>query len=202
MSNHPDRRPGDPAAVDGSPSAATDPAPYAWLDDNARMAGAISPGVTAAYGLFFLATALVLVIVSFSSHHLGGLWIALGFGLIGGQVLRMGLARRAWRLRHPGVDPLSTVPSPTGGSAYGPDTRSASVGRWVIFVLCVLLGLLLVIALVDSFVATSTATSATVGSKVLLVLLAVLVLSVARYDLRRIRQLRSQRGPGPKDPEH
>lgn len=194
MSDGPER-PGLGDATTGREThKAPDPAPYAYLDDDARMAGAISPGATTGFGVFFLAFTVALVIVSFAYDAHPGLWFALVFGLIGGQLVRMGLARRAWRARNPGVDPLSTVPSPTGGSAYGPDTRAGSVGRWVLLVLCVVLGLLFVVTLIASFTAGSTVTVAT---QVVLLVLSVLVLSVGWFDLRRIRRVRAERTHSP-----
>lgn len=171
------------------PTAADDPAPYAWLDDDNRMAGTISPGATMVFGAFFLVTATASAVAAVATQHLPGLWFALGFALLGAQLLRMGLARRAWRSRHPGIDPLSSVPSPTGGSAFGPDTRTAAVGRAVLLVFCLLVGLVFVIATIQSFLAGS---SATVGTKLVLVFLSALVLAVGWYDLRRILQLRSE----------
>lgn len=80
-----------------------------------------------------------------------GVWMAVGGGvnatgaaragtlavgtllaLIGAQSVRMGLRRRAWRQRHPGVDPLEVARSQHAnvGSALCDDSAFARVFRW------------------------------------------------------------------------
>lgn len=176
-----------------------DPAPYAWLDDDARMAGSMPPSVTMGYGIFFLGAAVACAVAAVTSSHLFGLWIGLAFGAMGGFILHMGLARRAWRRRHPGVDPLTTVRSWTDGSPFGSDRRSAGVMRWVLLVVCGLLALFAAASLVATFVGSSSrgeSASTLWGGRVLLVLLLALFVAVARADWRRIRQLRGRRRTG------
>ncbi|GGM97310.1 hypothetical protein GCM10009721_25350 [Terrabacter tumescens] len=71
------------------------------------------------------------------------------FVVIGAVVVRMGVARRAWRRRHPGVDPLEAATAAGGnvGDAFGNDSRAAQVGRWVLVVVCAAVTLVMVLAL-------------------------------------------------------
>ncbi len=110
--------PGQQGAKDRS--AADDPAPYAWLDDDNRMAGTIAPGATMVFGAFFLVTATASAVAAVATQHLPGLWFAFAFALLGAQLLRMGPARRAWRVRHPGIDPCRASRVRRAGRSSGP----------------------------------------------------------------------------------
>lgn len=82
--------------------------------------------------MFFLAAAAVLLATLVVNTHADFAWAGLFsvvlFAAIGGVVLYMGLARRTWRKRHPGFDPLAAErPEPSSGFAFGPDTAFARV---------------------------------------------------------------------------
>ena len=61
----------------------------------------------------------------------------------------MGVARRAWRQRNPGLDPLAAAVAAGGnvGSAFGDDSPLARVGRWVLVAVCASVVLVAVLAL-------------------------------------------------------
>ena len=79
------------------------------------------------------------------------------FAIIGLVVVRMGVARRDWRPRHPGVDPLTPVKKAGAnvGSPFGNDSRTARVGRWVLVAVCAVVMLVSVLSLIRLVTGTS-----------------------------------------------
>lgn len=129
-----------------------DPPPYAWLDDPAQPFGPVGIRTTivlgtalGAIGLFGLAFGL------FGGDQARGARLGVGivFVLIGAMVVRMGTARRAWRERNPGVDPLAAAVESGAnvGSAFGNDSRVARFGRWLLVAVCAAVTLVMVLAL-------------------------------------------------------
>lgn len=130
----------------------SDPPPYAWLEDPSRPFGPVGVRTTmvlgavlGGLGLFSLAYAVFGGPDARPARSVAGT----AFVVIGAVVVRMGLARRAWRRRHPGVDPLeaAAVAGSNVGHAFGDDSRVARVGRWVLVVVCALVTLVMVLAL-------------------------------------------------------
>ena len=193
-------RTGSPAHPAPYDEFADDPPPFTYLDNPGRAAGAMPPGVTIGYGVFFLAAAAVLLAILIVNTHADFAWAGLFsvvlFGAIGGVVLYVGLARRAWRKRHPGVDPLAAErTTPSSGSAFGPDTAFARVCRVVLLALCWGFAAICVVALGSSLSHRDPAlsTGAWVGSLAVLAGLVCLFAAVGWYDLRRILVLRRER---------
>lgn len=180
-----------------------DPAPLAWLDDDDRMAGRLPPEGMFLYAAIFLVATVFCAVAAVRNGGPAGYWagafIVVLFGGIGSWLLWGGIVRIRWRRRHPGVDPSSTVRSWTDGSAFGSDRRSAGAFRWVLLVICAAFALVAALALVETFVGSSSqgeSASVAWGSRVLLALLLVLFVVVARADWRRIRELRGRRRTG------
>ncbi|GAA1965137.1 hypothetical protein GCM10009817_01150 [Terrabacter lapilli] len=130
----------------------TDPPPYAWLDDPARPLGPVGIGTTVVLGsllggigLFGLAYGLF----GGDQARAARLGVGIAFVLIGAVVVRMGLARRAWRRRHPGIDPLAAAVGSGAnvGSAFGNGSAAARFGRWLLVAVCALVTVVMVLAL-------------------------------------------------------
>ena len=131
---------------------ADDPPPYAWLDDPAQPFGPVGIRTTvvlgsalAAIGLFGLAYGL------FGGDQGRGARLGVGivFVVIGAVVIRMGTARRAWRERNPGVDPLAAAVESGAnvGSAFGDQSRVGRFGRWLLVAVCAAVTIIMVLAL-------------------------------------------------------
>ena len=172
-----------------------DPPPYPWLDDPAQPFGPVPPMLAVAMGLV-VGPLGVWMAVAGGLNAAGGervatLVVGVLLVLIGLQSVRMGLRRRSWRQRHPGVDPLAVAKAQHAnvGSAFGDDSRLARVFRWVLVVVCAVVGLLALLTLVIGLVGARPATPA-----VLLVLAALVGLTgwLGWSSLRR-----SRRGPPP-----
>lgn len=105
------------------------------------------------------------------------------------------MRRRAWRQRHPGVDPLEVALAQNAnvGSALGNDSGFSRVFRWVLVVVCVIVGLIALPALVMGLVGDRPATPA------VLVVLAILVALTGWLGWSTLRRSlggsRERRGP-------
>lgn len=130
----------------------SDPPPYAWLEDPTRPLGPVGVRTTVVLGavlggvgLFSLAYAVFGGPDARAARSVAGF----AFVVIGAVVVRMGLVRRAWRRRHPGLDPLEAATAAGGnvGDAFGDDSMVARVGRWVLVVVCAAVTLVTVLAL-------------------------------------------------------
>lgn len=176
-----------------SSGPASDPPPYAWLDDPAQPFGPVGIGTTiglgsalGAIGLFGLAYGV------FGGDDARGarLGVGVAFVLIGAVIVRMGVARRAWRQRHPGVDPLAAAGEAGGnvGSAFGDDSRVGRFGRWLLVAVCAAITVVMALALRRALTG-ETPTSA--GG---LVVIAALGLLAAVVGV--LAALRTRRGPG------
>jgi hypothetical protein len=162
-----------PSAPGPRAGRASDPPPYAWLDDPAQPFGPVGVRTTivlgsvlGAIGVFGLAFGV------FGGDQARGARLGVGivFVLIGAMVVRMGTARRAWRERNPGVDPLAAAMESGAnvGSAFGNESRVGRFGRWLLVVVCAAVTLVMVLALRRA-VTGETPTSA--GGLVVIVLL-------------------------------
>jgi hypothetical protein len=168
---------------------ASDPPPYAWLDDPAQPFGPVGIGTTVvvgsvlgAIGLFGLAYGL------FGGDDARGarLGVGIAFVLIGAVIVRMGTARRDWRRRNPGVDPrTAAVESGANvGSAFGDDSRVGRFGRWLLVAVCAFVTLVMVLALRRAATG-ETPTSA--GAVVVIVLLGLLAAVIGVMAAMRTR---------------
>ena len=119
-------------------ASAGDPPPYAWLDDPAQPFGPVGITTTivlgsalGAMGLFGLAYG----VLGGDQARGARLGVGIAFVVIGAVIVRMGTARRAWRHRNPGVDPLvAAVESGANvGSAFGNQSRVGRFGRWLLY---------------------------------------------------------------------
>ncbi|MER7073632.1 hypothetical protein [Terrabacter sp. NPDC000476] len=150
-----------------------DPPPYAWLDDPAQPFGPVGIRTTVvigsalgAMGLFGLAFGLL----GGDQGRAARLGVGIVFVLIGAVVVRMGTARRAWRDRNPGVDPLAAAVESGAnvGSAFGDQSRVGRFGRWLLVAVCAFVTIVMALALRRA-VTGETPTSA--GAMVVIVLL-------------------------------
>lgn len=174
------------------PARGDDPPPYAWLDDPARPLGPVGIGTTVGLGSFLGALGLFgLAYGIFGGEQARGarLGVGIAFVLIGAAIVRMGLARRGWRRRHPGVDPLAAAAGSGAdvGSAFGDDSRLARFGRWLLVLVCAFVTLVMVLALRRA-VTGETPTSA--GGVVVIVVLGLLAAVVGVMALVRTRRPR------------
>lgn len=167
-----------------------DPPPYAWLDDPAQPFGPVGIRTTvvlgsalAAVGLFGLAFGV------FGGDQGRGARLGVGivFVVIGALVVRMGTARRAWRARNPGVDPLTAAVESGAnvGSAFGDESRVGRVGRWVLVVVCAAVTLVMVLALRRALTG-QTPTSA--GAMVVIILLGLFAAVIGVMAAMRTRR--------------
>lgn len=184
-------RPAGPAHPprNGQPDAG-DPPPYAWLDDPARPFGPVGIRTTVSLGSFLGGIGLFgLAYGLFGGDQARGarLGVGIAFVLIGAVVARMGLARRAWRERHSGVDPLAAAVESGAdvGSAFGGDSPVARFGRWLLVAVCALVTLVMVLALRRA-VTGETPTSA--GGVVVIVLLGLFAAAIGVMAARRTRR--------------
>lgn len=166
-----------------SPPAAgrpVDPPPYAWLDDPAQPFGPVGVGVTLTVGAALAALgawSVVLGAVAGPDARAARLVVGALLALTGGSIARMGMARRAWRRRHPGLDPL-TVARQSGAdvdSVFGDGSRTARAGRWLLVGVCAATDLIMVLALRR---AVTGQTPTSVGGIVVIVALALFALVV------------------------
>ncbi|MEO6956541.1 MAG: hypothetical protein ABI137_07350 [Antricoccus sp.] len=115
---------------------------------------------------------------------LAQLGVGVCFAIIGVVVVRMGVARRGWRRRHPGVDPLTAAKEASAnvGSPFGDNSRTARVGRWVLVAVCAAV----VFVCVGSLIRIVTGTSqGSVGAVIIIVALGLLTAAVGVMSLRR-----------------
>lgn len=190
-------------APDGHPRALVeqdlrdDPPPFAWLDDPSRMAGSIPPGMTtfcgaglAAVGLFGVALGLI----AGGADRVEVARIATGapITVIGLVIAHMGRARRAWRLRHPGVDPLGVAEAVGAnvGSAVGNGSLTARVGRWVLVLVCAFLVFVCTLSVVN--VATGRYPGS-IGAMVAVVLIGIFAAVLGVVTVRHARKVRQPR---------
>lgn len=133
-------------------ASAGDPPPYAWLDDPAQPFGPVGITTTivlgsalGAMGLFGLAYG----VLGGDQARGARLGVGIAFVVIGAVIVRMGTARRAWRHRNPGVDPLvAAVESGANvGSAFGNQSRVGRFGRWLLVAVCALVTIVMILAL-------------------------------------------------------
>lgn len=129
-----------------------DPPPYAWLDDPAQPFGPVSVGTTVVIGLGLVGVGLFAVglgLVDDAGVRAARVWSGLPIAVIGSVIVRMGVARRAWRQRNPGVDPLAAAHEAGAnvGSAFGNDSWPARLGRWVLVLLSALVAVASAVAL-------------------------------------------------------
>ena len=164
-----------------------DPPPYAWLDDPAQPFGPVGIGTTLTMGSLLLG----LGILGVGYGVLGGpdargarLGVGLAFVVIGAVVLRMGTTRRAWRARHPGVDPLTAAQEAGAdvGSALGTDSATGRIGRWILVAVCAAVVVVCILALTRIG---SGQSEGGAGAIVLVVLLGTLAGTVGVLSLRR-----------------
>ena len=167
-----------------------DAPPYVWLDDPAQPFGPVGIGTTVVLGSLLGGTGLFgLAYGLFGGDQARGARLGVGivFVLIGAVVVRMGLARRAWRRRHPGLDPLvaATEAGANVGSPFGDDSRLGRVGRWVLVLVCASVTLVMVLALRRA-VTGETPTSA--GGVVVIVLLGLFAAVIGIMAAMRTRR--------------
>ena len=161
--------------------------PYAWLDDPAQPFGPVGIGTTLGFGVLFGGLGVLgLAYGAFGGPDARAARLAVGvcFAIIGLVVVRMGVARRAWRRHHPGVDPLTAAKAAGAnvGSALGDDSRPARVGRWVLVAVCGAVVLVSVFSLVRVLTGASQASA---GGVLVIVGLGVLAGAVGAAGLRR-----------------
>ena len=177
----PDRTPASPV---GRPD---DPPPYAWLDDPAQPFGPVGIGTTLTMGSLLLGLGLLGVgygVLGGPDARAARLGVGVIFVVIGAVVLRMGTARRAWRARNPGVDPLqaATGSGANVGSALGDDSATGRIGRWILVVVCAAVVLVCLLALTRIG---SGRSEGGAGAIILVVLLGALAGTVGVLSLRR-----------------
>lgn len=164
-----------------------DPPPYAWLDDPAQPFSPVAISTTVVLGGMLTGLGVLgLVYGAFGGPDARGARLGVGvcFAIIGVVVVRMGVARRAWRRRHPGVDPLAAAKEAGAnvGSPFGDNSRTARVGRWVLVAVCAAV----VLVCAGSLIGIVTGTSrASVGAVILVVMLGLLAGAVGVMTLRR-----------------
>lgn len=170
-----------------------DPPPYSWLDDPSQPFGPVGIGTTLGLGVLLAG----LGVLALANGVFGGpdaraarLAAGAGFAIIGVGVMRMGLRRRAWRRRHPGVDPLTAARQVGAnvGSPLGDGSRSARIGRWVLVTVCAAVVLVSVLSLIRIMTGTS---QGGVGAVIAIVLLGLFAAAVGVLALRRSKVTRS-----------
>ena len=116
------------------------------------------------------------------------------FVIIGAVVLHMGTARRAWRARNPGLDPLeaATRSGANVGSALGDDSATGRIGRWILVAVCAAVVLVCILALTRIG---SGQSEGGAGAIILVVLLGTLAGTVGVLGLRRPQVIRAIRQP-------
>lgn len=155
-----------------------DPPPYPWLDDPAQPFGPVPPMLAVAMGVLVGPLGAWMAVAgglnATGGARAGTVVVGVILVLVGGQSVRMGLRRRAWRQRHPGVDPLEVARAQNAnvGSALGNDSGFARAFRWVLVVVCAVVGLFALVALLVGLTGDRPATPV-----VLAVLAALVVLS-------------------------
>lgn len=183
----PDPRAGRPDGLPGQPSRTDDPPPYAWLDDPAQPFGPVGIGTSVVVGSLLLGLGLLGVgygLLGGPDARVARLVVGVAFVVIGAVVVRMGTARRAWRARNPGADPLQAAVASGAnvGSALGDDSRTGRVGRWILVVVCAAVLLVSVLALTRIG---SGQSEGGIGAVVLIVLLGALAGTVGVLSLQR-----------------
>lgn len=176
-----------------APNRRDDPPPYAWLDDPSRMAGAVSPGTTIVMGGLLVAVglfAVVLGVLGAPAPRMARIATGLPIGVIGVLIVHMGTARRAWRRRNPGTEPLeaATQVGANVGSAWGNESLIARIARGVLLVVCALTVLVCALAVRNAVTGTHPASA---GEVVITVLLGVLAAVVGVMAATRKRRRRS-----------
>ncbi|TQM64117.1 hypothetical protein [Humibacillus xanthopallidus] len=167
----------------------TDPPPYAWLDDPAQPFGPVGVGTTLTMGSFVTGLGLLGVgygIFGGADARVARLVVGVAFVVLGAVILRMGLARQAWRARNPGIDPLEAAVTSGAnvGSALGDDSATGRIGRWILAGVCAAVVLVCVLALTRIG---SGQSEGGVGAIVLVVLLGALAGTVGVLTLRRAK---------------
>ena len=167
----------------------TDPPPYAWLDDPAQPFGPVGIGTTLTMGSFVTGIGLLGVgygVFGGGDARVARLVVGVVFLALGAPILRMGLARRAWRARNPGVDPFvaALTSGANVGSPLGDDSVIARIGRWILIVVCAAVVVVCVLALVRIG---SGQSAGGAGAVILVVLLGALAGTVGMLSLRRSR---------------
>lgn len=173
-----------------APDRRDDPPPYAWLDDPSRMAGAVSPMATVVMGSLLVAVGLFAVLLGVlggPAPRVARLSTGLPIALIGAFIVHMGTARRAWRRRNPGTDPLEAAARSGAnvGSPWGNDSLPARLARGVLVLVCALIVLVCAMALRN---AASGASPASGGEVVVIVLLGLLAAVVGVRAAVRTRR--------------
>lgn len=125
--------------------------PFAWLEDTSRPFGPVGVGTTIGAGLFLVAIGVFgLAYGIFGGPAARGARLGVGVAmfLLGGVIVWMGVARRRWRRRHPGVDPLEAARASGAnvGSAFGNDSWPARLGRWLLVLVSAFLVLVCVLS--------------------------------------------------------
>ena len=166
-----------------------DPPPYAWLDDPAQPFGPVGIGTTLTMGSLLLGLGLLGVgygVLGGPDARAARLGVGVVFVVIGAVVLHMGAARRAWRARNPGVDPLqaATGSGANVGSALGNDSATGRIGRWILVAVCAAVVLICILALTRIG---SGQSEGGPGAIILVVLLGALAGTVGVLGLRRRR---------------
>lgn len=166
-----------------------DPPPYAWLEDPAQPFGPVGIGTTLGLGVLLAGLGVLgLAFGVFAGPEARAARLAVGacFAIIGVVLMRMGFARRGWRRRHPGVDPLVAAIEAAAnvGSPLGDDSRSARIGRWVLVTVCAAVVLVSVLSLLRILTGASAGGA---GAVVVIVLLGLLAGTVGALGLHRSR---------------
>ncbi len=170
-----------------APRRTDDPPPYAWLDDPAQPFGPVGIGTTLTMGSLLLGLGLLGVgygVLGGPDARAARLGVGVVFVVIGAVVLRMGMARRAWRARNPGLDPLQAANASGAnvGSALGDDSATGRMGRWILVAVCAAVVLVCLLALTRIG---SGQSEGGAGAIVIVVLLGALAGSVGVLGLRR-----------------
>jgi hypothetical protein len=124
-------------SMSGDTTNRRDAPPYAWLDDPAQPFGPVGIVTTVVVGVGLVAVGLFAVVLGLLGDpevRAARVWSGLPIAVIGAVIIRMGVARRAWRRRNPGVDPLAAAHAAGAnvGSAFGNDSWPARIGRWTL----------------------------------------------------------------------
>lgn len=173
-----------------------DPPPFPWLDDPDRWRGPVPIGLAlvigsglALIGLF----ALVLGVLGGDHGRVARLVCGVLFVPMGGFIVHMGTARRAWRRRHPGVDPVAVARELGAkvGDPLGIDSFASRVGRWVVVLVCAFVVLISVLSVAGVVTGRS---AGSVASVVLVVLLGLAAAFIGAQTLRRMGRQRQSAG--------